>query len=376
MDLPDIQVVVQWRASCNLMTLWQRLGRGTRDRTYTAVAIFLVEKEHFDEEREKKLVRRQRVRKTKKQNSPLQPITNKRVRTMSSTSRRAAVDNVEGFSCSSDESETEELTSMALMTPTPVTVREDENSKKRETDLKISQLRHRYSTTVSAPRKKKSDPLEPAMDDLINAQSRKLGCRRIPIQAYLEMTDICTCHCQLVGVDSELLIFGRRVAFHPTDCRPELPSGCPRCGENESSICCDIETPDYFRSFQIPPLKIDRAINRSRIEPVKSAKRMDADTKLINALEDWREETTKTCYGESALLDFGPSLIMSTTILDRIVNCVQHHKISTIQDLARETRWDEVSRYGTELLALIQATHPTQTNDSETRSESSTAKKI
>ena len=54
MDLPDIQVVVQWHASCNLMTLWQRFGRGARDRTCTAKAIFLVEKEHFDEECEKK----------------------------------------------------------------------------------------------------------------------------------------------------------------------------------------------------------------------------------------------------------------------------------------------------------------------------------
>lgn len=89
MDLPDVQVVVQWRASCNLMTLWQRLGRGARDRTYTATAIFLVEKDHFDGEREKK-----RVRKPKKQNTPLQPITNKRVRTTSNISQRAVVDIV------------------------------------------------------------------------------------------------------------------------------------------------------------------------------------------------------------------------------------------------------------------------------------------
>jgi superfamily II DNA/RNA helicase len=195
MDLPDIQVVVQWWASCNLMTLWQRLGRGARDRTCTATAIFLVEKEHFDEQRKKK---RQRVIcKTKKQNTPLQSITNKRVRTESSpsTSQRTAVDNVEAPSGSSDETESEGLTSMALG-------REDENSNKRETDLKISQLRHHYSTTIFAPRKKRSDPLEPAMDVLINARSRSIGCRRIPVQAYLEMNDVCMCRssCQLVGV--------------------------------------------------------------------------------------------------------------------------------------------------------------------------------
>lgn len=176
MDLPDIRVVVQWRASCNLMTLWQRFGRGARDRTYTATAIFLVEKEHFAEEREKKL-KRQRVRKAKKKNTPLQSITNKRVRTESSISQRVAAPIN-----SSSESETDEL----AVTQEPNTT--------------ISELHQRYSTIVTAPRKKKSDPLEPAMDDFINARSRKLGCRKTPIQAYLEMNDICTCCCQLVPV--------------------------------------------------------------------------------------------------------------------------------------------------------------------------------
>jgi superfamily II DNA or RNA helicase len=194
MDLPDIQVVVQWRASCNLMTLWQRLGRGARDRTYTSKAIFLVEKEYLDEEREKKL-KRQRARKdnlkkqnAKKKNAPLQSITNKRLRTDSNTSQRVAVD-LEGSSSSSEESETEELTSDL--------VRVDENFNKRETDMIISELHCRYSTTIPAPRKKKSDPLEPAMDDLINARFRKLKCRKIPIRVYLEMDDVCMCRCQL-----------------------------------------------------------------------------------------------------------------------------------------------------------------------------------
>lgn len=187
MDLPDIQVVVQWRASCNLMTLWQRLGRGARDRIYTAVAIFLVEKEYFDEEREKKF-ERQRIRTGKAKrnlNAPLQPITNKRIRTESSTSQRASIDDIQVESCSgsSDESEPEVGAPMDL-------VKEGDNF---NNDEKISQLRHRYSTTVFVPRKKKSDPLEPAMEDLINAKFRKLECRKIPIQAYLEMNDVCKC---------------------------------------------------------------------------------------------------------------------------------------------------------------------------------------
>jgi superfamily II DNA or RNA helicase len=183
MDLPDIELVVQWRASCNLMTLWQRLGRGARDRTYTATGVFLVEKEHFAEEREKKL-KRQRVRKAKKQNTPLQSITNKRVRTESSTSQRV-VANLEAIDSSSEESEKDEL----AVTQEPSIA---------SASTTILELRHRYSTTVTAPRKKKSDPLEPAMDDMINARFRKLRCRKLPVQAYLEMNDICTYCCQLL----------------------------------------------------------------------------------------------------------------------------------------------------------------------------------
>ena len=184
MDLPDIKVVVQWRASCNLMTLWQRLGRGGRDRTYTAMGVFLVEKEHFAEEREKKL-KRQHVREAKKKNTPLQSITNKRVRIESSTGQLEHV-TVENLDSNSEESEMDELAVTQQRSTT------------------ILELRHRYSTTVTAVRKKKSDPLEPAMDDLINIRSQKLSCRKVPIRAYFEMDDICTC-CNLLSTagDSE-----------------------------------------------------------------------------------------------------------------------------------------------------------------------------
>ena len=150
MDLPDIQFVVQWQASCNLMTLWQRLGRGTHNRTYTSKAIFLVEKEYFDEERKQKLKcqrlwKAKKKKNSKKQNAPLQLITNKHIQTDSNTSKHVTND-LEGSSGSSKESETVELT-LDL-------VREDENSNKQETDMIVSELHHCYSSTVSVPWKK------------------------------------------------------------------------------------------------------------------------------------------------------------------------------------------------------------------------------
>ncbi|KAI0038956.1 P-loop containing nucleoside triphosphate hydrolase protein, partial [Auriscalpium vulgare] len=57
-DLPDVELVIQWRATCNLATLWQRFGRGARDLALTARALFLVEPKHFDDEKAKQVARK------------------------------------------------------------------------------------------------------------------------------------------------------------------------------------------------------------------------------------------------------------------------------------------------------------------------------
>ena len=50
MDLPDIKIVVQWKATCDLCTLWQRLGRVARGPGEVGTAILLVEKKDTAEE--------------------------------------------------------------------------------------------------------------------------------------------------------------------------------------------------------------------------------------------------------------------------------------------------------------------------------------
>ena len=49
-DLPDIQIEVQYRADCDLSTLWQRFGRAARAAGQEATAILLVEKKDTAEE--------------------------------------------------------------------------------------------------------------------------------------------------------------------------------------------------------------------------------------------------------------------------------------------------------------------------------------
>ena len=50
MDLPDIEIVVQWKATCSLCSMWQRFGRGARGEGVNATAILLFEKKDLHEE--------------------------------------------------------------------------------------------------------------------------------------------------------------------------------------------------------------------------------------------------------------------------------------------------------------------------------------
>ncbi|EPQ54869.1 P-loop containing nucleoside triphosphate hydrolase protein [Gloeophyllum trabeum ATCC 11539] len=53
LDLPDITLIVQWRATCDINTLWQRFGRAARSDGIVGTAVLFVEKGQFDEERER-----------------------------------------------------------------------------------------------------------------------------------------------------------------------------------------------------------------------------------------------------------------------------------------------------------------------------------
>jgi superfamily II DNA helicase RecQ len=57
MDLPNVSIVVQWKATCDMCTLWQQFGRGGRGSGETATAILLVEKKDTEEERQSKAER-------------------------------------------------------------------------------------------------------------------------------------------------------------------------------------------------------------------------------------------------------------------------------------------------------------------------------
>ncbi|EPQ50064.1 hypothetical protein GLOTRDRAFT_67173, partial [Gloeophyllum trabeum ATCC 11539] len=74
-DLRDIEVVVQWKATCTMCTLWQRFGRGARDFSLTALAVLIVEPKHFDEEKKKAADAKRKRAEKKKTMAQRQPLT-------------------------------------------------------------------------------------------------------------------------------------------------------------------------------------------------------------------------------------------------------------------------------------------------------------
>jgi len=93
-DIPDIRIVVQYGASKELSTYWQRAGRAGRDYSIDAVAILLVEPRYFDDEKEK--MAQKAAEKTagkRTADGQLQPASSKRSRT-GATSRSAGTAKV------------------------------------------------------------------------------------------------------------------------------------------------------------------------------------------------------------------------------------------------------------------------------------------
>ncbi|KAF7426082.1 hypothetical protein PC9H_008448 [Pleurotus ostreatus] len=82
------------------------------------------------------------------------------------------------------------------------------------------------------------------------------------------------------------------------------------------------------------------------------------DAVLQGALDDWRDDKTKSIYGTAYWNEMGPCLILPNDYLDRIVQCAHEFKICDVDDLVKETRWPLAAKYGPEVIDLIRRHGP------------------
>ncbi|KAF8150233.1 P-loop containing nucleoside triphosphate hydrolase protein [Crassisporium funariophilum] len=385
-DLPNITLIIQWRASCDLCTLWQRFGRAARDFALTAIALFLVEPMYFDETKDEKAARKakreekakQKAREKVQAGESERGQLGKRKRTdgvgedsQTRSPRRTAqswLPIIDPSHPSAAESSTASAATLhaqfvaaSFMTPAhnqPVIPRtvlgplvssgmqsDDEISEDddaRDTAVRLVERQTVYNGLCSSKtekfggkrksRKKDGNELEPAMDDTINAGSpgHYFKCFRAPGNLYFNNDAAVSDH---------------------MDCQPGMPEGCPRCSFKQPLVCCELCSPEFFKDFARVNLdKKKAAPPRSRIKDhVASA----AELSLRNALHTFRRNTTITKFGRATLMDMGPGVIMSDAVLRRIVDCTHDHKIDSLASLSKETRWLNAQAYSDEVIMLI-----------------------
>ncbi|KAF7964397.1 hypothetical protein HWV62_8639 [Athelia sp. TMB] len=179
------------------------------------------------------------------------------------------------------------------------------------------------------------ESIEPAMDDMINAGTRReVGCSRKPVKLYFRQHE---------HISDHIL------------CDPNTPNstGCSRCAIHAPLICCELCSPDDFADFaRVDVEGRKRARNRARIPKYEA---QPHDMELRRALHLFRKNETIKVYGLSTLKNIGPSIILPNALLDRIVDCAHVGKISTIDQLKHETQWSRADVSGPSVLALITA---------------------
>ncbi|KAI5980764.1 P-loop containing nucleoside triphosphate hydrolase protein [Pisolithus albus] len=350
MDVADIQLIIQWRATCRLETLWQRFGRAVRNRELTGMAVLFAEKDYFDENRALRAARKEKrdsARKRKEEQTLLSDRPCKRAAILAADGSRMAVNLMSrsgggendgaGESSAEEEAndEDQEFSGVKKVNGPHHTAL---GSTKQGVSALVTPGSAKFPTNGRQQRgleRRSRKVLDPGVDCLINAENRAdFRCRRKVFNTYFNNTLADTDHlsCQ--------------------------SGGCARCYIGEPIICCDIHNPDEFVELTTHMSKLPPAPQRSRIPKYTW---VPSDFSLRDALDDWREEKTASVYGWHHLKDIGPCILMTDETVDRIVDCAHYHKIQTLADLKKETGWVDGEQYGNEIIAIIRRHAPPPT---------------
>ena len=195
MDLPNITLIIQWKATCDLCTLWQRFGRTVRDLKLEGNALFLVELKYFDKTKETRAnAAQERKRKAAEQAAGnMRPA--KRARTEKgaqttnpilqglappvacATSPEAGVDG----SSAGENQGSEDIPA----------VNENTAAVGLDSESRVLFEASRQAAYAEVPKterkrtKRKVEDIEPALDNMINTGSRpEIQCFRLPAIVY------------------------------------------------------------------------------------------------------------------------------------------------------------------------------------------------
>lgn len=187
LDLPDVEIVVQYRIPGDLCTLWQRFGRSGRAAGSEATAILLVENTYFDQDRKKKLAAKLKSsakRKAAKHGSVARPAKRPALSTTTnggihSTPTTRPLDDGDG-----------ELDSVLAENEVTTTIPDPPIFEKRSDEAKLTSY-NKPQSQLNVGSKKRTLEIGSALDDLINAATRGIECRRCVPNMYFGNNKAC-----------------------------------------------------------------------------------------------------------------------------------------------------------------------------------------
>ncbi|KZT63806.1 hypothetical protein DAEQUDRAFT_770277 [Daedalea quercina L-15889] len=344
LDLPDIQLIVQWKVPTSLNTIWQRFGRGARADQVEADAVLITEKHYFDDEHAERDARNAQRRanaakRKKKQKVPDSPSKRQAIADAAdkpareqqpSTSNPDGQAEPQGLDDSDVEvndaqddgeeglgAESEQLVSV-------------EEARVVDIDERRATYNKHASPGTKVTTSQREKVLHPAVDDFINAMDRGFKCRQKPIA---------------------LAYSNDERDWDDIDCDP--PTGCTRCAPKVSIICCDLCHPDAFEYLKpLPKVTKEKAMKKSTIKKHEPGK---VERELRTALFKWRDTKSLEVFGLPVFLTYSGDLFMSVDVIQRVIDCAHAGKLTTITTLKHELEWnhDWIESYGNTLLAIV-----------------------
>ncbi|QRW07800.1 Helicase conserved C-terminal domain [Ceratobasidium sp. AG-Ba] len=298
-DIPDIDLVVQYQLPKKFCILFQRMGRAARGYGRTARVVVIVEPKYFKIpaiSEQKPSTRKGKKRKAEEEAKPC-AVPTKKQRTKANSYKIAPA---------------------------------------QEVMVNDSSANSTLQSTTERPEvcAAYDNDIEPVMDAFVNAEVRGSGCRRRPGNQYFANPNV-----PQVG-DEE---------YCCERCCPPPPP---------PEQCCDIcnrlivETTDAADDFKPPP----RACPQTKFQDHDFENWSDVNHGLREALCIWQDEAANTCWGPYHLV--GGIGIIGDNQIDRIVLLARRGLIPTLSNFEREFKWLYFPQYAMDVLKIIHNSYP------------------
>ena len=166
-DVQGVKIIVQYKATCDLCTLWQHFGRAARGADEDAIAILLVEKKDTDEERSAKATKRKAGEELNTQPAKRPALADRTLSTMAS------------------ENISRDLSTQMAITESNL----DDSDHKKMIEERRAHYGHQTSAQTQKVKKTRKETrtveVGSAMDDFINAHLH-FHCRRLVLTIYFQ----------------------------------------------------------------------------------------------------------------------------------------------------------------------------------------------